>query len=91
MTVRSWCAARRCSRGYWERPAASAEAFDGEWFRTGDLGMVEDGYVRLLGRSTEVIISGGYNVYPAEVEDVLLGAPVGGRSCGGGTGLGRVG
>jgi malonyl-CoA/methylmalonyl-CoA synthetase len=61
--------------GYWERPAASAEAFDGEWFRTGDLGTVEDGYVRLLGRSTEVIITGGYNVYPAEVEDVLLAHP----------------
>ena len=47
----------------------------GGWFCTGDLGVVEDGYVRLLGRSTEVIISGGFNVYPAEVEDVLLGHP----------------
>jgi acyl-CoA synthetase (AMP-forming)/AMP-acid ligase II len=37
--------------------------------------VVEDGYVRLLGRSTDLIISGGYNVYPAEVEDVLLGHP----------------
>jgi len=37
--------------------------------------VVEDGYVRLLGRSTEVVISGGFNVYPAEVEDVLLGHP----------------
>ena len=61
--------------GYWERPAATAESFDGPWFGTGDLGVVEDGYVRLLGRSTELIISGGYNVYPAEVEDVLLGHP----------------
>ncbi len=61
--------------GYWERPAATAESFDDGWFRTGDLGVVEDGYVRLLGRSTELIISGGYNVYPAEVEDVLLGHP----------------
>ncbi len=61
--------------GYWERPAATAQSFDGGWFRTGDLGVVEDGYVRLLGRSTELIISGGYNVYPAEVEDVLLGHP----------------
>ncbi len=61
--------------GYFERPAATAESFDGTWFRTGDLGVVEDGYVRLLGRSTELIISGGYNVYPAEVEDVLLGHP----------------
>ena len=61
--------------GYWERPAATADCFDGAWFRTGDLGVVEEGYVRLLGRSSEVIISGGYNVYPAEVEDVLLGHP----------------
>ncbi len=61
--------------GYWERPAATAGSFDGSWFGTGDLGVVEDGYVRLLGRSTELIISGGYNVYPAEVEDVLLGHP----------------
>ena len=61
--------------GYWERPAATADCFDGPWFRTGDLGVVEDGYVRLLGRSSEVVISGGYNVYPAEVEDVLLGHP----------------
>jgi malonyl-CoA/methylmalonyl-CoA synthetase len=61
--------------GYWERPAATEASFVDGWFRTGDLGVVEDGYVRLLGRSTEVIISGGFNVYPAEVEDVLLGHP----------------
>ena len=61
--------------GYWERPAATAQSFSDGWFRTGDLGVVEDGYVRLLGRSTDLIISGGYNVYPAEVEDVLLGHP----------------
>ncbi len=61
--------------GYWERPAATAESFVDGWFRTGDLGVVEDGYVRLLGRSTDLIISGGYNVYPAEVEDVLLEHP----------------
>jgi len=61
--------------GYWERPAATSECFRDGWFRTGDLGVVEDGYVRLLGRSTDLIISGGYNVYPAEVEDVLLGHP----------------
>jgi malonyl-CoA/methylmalonyl-CoA synthetase len=61
--------------GYWERPAATAASFEGSWFRTGDVGVVDDGYVRLLGRSSEVIISGGYNVYPAEVEDVLLGHP----------------
>jgi len=59
--------------GYWQRPDANAEAFteDG-WFRTGDLGsMDEDGYVRIVGRAKELIISGGYNVYPREIEDVL--------------------
>jgi len=61
--------------GYWERPAATADSFTAGWFRTGDLGTVDDGYVRILGRSTELIVSGGYNVYPAEVEDVLLGHP----------------
>ncbi len=61
--------------GYWERPAATSASFARGWFCTGDLGVVEDGYVRLLGRSTDLIISGGFNVYPAEVEDVLLGHP----------------
>jgi malonyl-CoA/methylmalonyl-CoA synthetase len=60
-------------RGYWERPEATAESFtpDG-WFRTGDLGAVDpDGYLRIEGRAKELIITGGYNVYPREVEDVL--------------------
>jgi acyl-CoA synthetase (AMP-forming)/AMP-acid ligase II len=57
--------------GYFDRPAQTSERFDGEWFVTGDIGVVEDGYIRLLGRVTEVVISGGHNVYPAEVEDVL--------------------
>jgi malonyl-CoA/methylmalonyl-CoA synthetase len=63
--------------GYWERPAATAERFDGQGrLRTGDLGSVDaDGYVTIRGRLTELVISGGYNVYPAEVEDVLLGHP----------------
>ncbi len=59
--------------GYWERPSANAEAFteDG-WFRTGDLGSVdEDGYVAIVGRAKELIISGGFNVYPREVEDLI--------------------
>ncbi|HEV7943046.1 MAG TPA: hypothetical protein VGP17_09625 [Solirubrobacteraceae bacterium] len=63
--------------GYWKRPQATAEAFtpDG-WFRTGDLGALdEDGYLRIVGRSKELIITGGYNVYPREVEDVLRRHP----------------
>jgi acyl-CoA synthetase (AMP-forming)/AMP-acid ligase II len=61
--------------GYFDRPAQTQERFTGGWFRTGDMGVVEAGYLRLLGRVTEVVISGGHNVYPAEVEDVLLGYP----------------
>ncbi len=61
--------------GYFDKPAQTEERFTGGWFTTGDIGVVEDGYIRLLGRVTEVVISGGHNVYPAEVEDVLLRHP----------------
>jgi malonyl-CoA/methylmalonyl-CoA synthetase len=62
---------------YWEQPDATAEAFteDG-WFRTGDLGSVDDdGYLSIIGRSKELIITGGFNVYPREVEEQLLTHP----------------
>jgi malonyl-CoA/methylmalonyl-CoA synthetase len=61
--------------GYLGRPHQSAEAFDRGWFRTGDVGEVDDGYLRLLGRAGDLVISGGFNVYPAEVEDVLARHP----------------
>jgi malonyl-CoA/methylmalonyl-CoA synthetase len=62
--------------GYLHRPEATAEAFDGPWFRTGDLGEVDaDGYLHIVGRSKELIISGGFNVFPREVEDVLRTCP----------------
>jgi malonyl-CoA/methylmalonyl-CoA synthetase len=62
--------------GYWERPEATAESFIDGWFRTGDLASTDpDGYLRILGRSKDLIISGGLNVYPREVEDVLLSSP----------------
>jgi malonyl-CoA/methylmalonyl-CoA synthetase len=63
-------------REYWNRPDATADAFDGGWFRSGDIGAFDDdGYLRIVGRSKELIISGGYNVYPREVEDVLRTHP----------------
>ncbi|MFC6239385.1 AMP-binding protein [Longivirga aurantiaca] len=64
-------------RGYWERPEASAAAFtDDGFFRTGDIGTLDDqGRLRLVGRASELIITGGYNVYPREVEDVLREHP----------------
>jgi malonyl-CoA/methylmalonyl-CoA synthetase len=59
--------------GYYGRPDATAEAFTADgWFRTGDLGELDDdGYLRLVGRSKDLIITGGYNVHPREVEEVL--------------------
>ena len=63
--------------GYWEREEANARAFteDG-WFRTGDLGEIdEDHYLRIVGRARELIISGGYNIYPREIEDALRQHP----------------
>jgi malonyl-CoA/methylmalonyl-CoA synthetase len=61
-------------KGYWGLPQATAEAFDTDgWFNTGDLGHASaDGYYTISGRARELIISGGYNVYPREVEEVLL-------------------
>ena len=60
-------------KGYWNHPDATAEAWTGDgWFKTGDLGFVDvDGYYTLNGRAKELVISGGFNVYPREVEEVL--------------------
>jgi malonyl-CoA/methylmalonyl-CoA synthetase len=59
--------------GYWRNPDATAAAFDGPWFRTGDLGERSvDGYYTLRGRMSDLIISGGFNIYPREIEELLL-------------------
>lgn len=58
--------------GYWGLPDATAEAFRGGWFHTGDLGRVDDeGFITLVDRKKDMIITGGENVYPIEVEQVL--------------------
>ena len=64
-------------KGYWRRPEATAEAIDAEgWFRTGDMGRVdEDGFFFIVDRKKELVIRGGYNVYPREVEEVLYEHP----------------
>jgi malonyl-CoA/methylmalonyl-CoA synthetase len=61
-------------RGYWRRDEATAAAFTADgWFRTGDLAkQSDDGYVTLMGRRSELIISGGFNIYPREIEELLL-------------------
>jgi fatty-acyl-CoA synthase len=62
--------------GYWNNPEATAEAFAGGWFHSGDLvRMDEDGYVWVVDRKKDMIISGGENIYCAEVENVLAGHP----------------
>ncbi|WP_055479950.1 AMP-binding protein [Sphaerimonospora mesophila] len=62
--------------GYWRDPATTAEVLRDGWLRTGDLGQLdEDGYLTLSGRSKELIISGGSNIYPREVEDALTAHP----------------
>jgi len=59
--------------GYWRKPEATAAAFDGGWFKTGDLATrSEDGYYTLQGRRSDLIISGGFNIYPREIEELLL-------------------
>jgi O-succinylbenzoic acid--CoA ligase len=62
--------------GYVDRPEATAQAFQDGWFATGDIGYLdEDGYLYVLDRRADLINSGGENVYPAEVESVLLSHP----------------
>ena len=62
--------------GYWRNPDATAEALRGGWLHTGDVGAMDaDGYLTLKDRSKDVIISGGSNIYPREVEEVLLHHP----------------
>jgi long-chain acyl-CoA synthetase len=59
-------------KGYWNKPEATAEAIRDGWFRTGDMARVDsDGYYYIVDRKKDLIIRGGYNVYPREIEEVL--------------------
>jgi long-chain acyl-CoA synthetase len=64
-------------KGYWRRPDATADAISaGGWFHTGDLGRIdEDGYFFIVDRKKDLIIRGGFNVYPRELEEVLYEHP----------------
>ena len=63
-------------RGYWNQPQATAQALREGWYRTGDLGrMDQEGYFYVVDRLKDMIISGGENIYPAELEKVISGHP----------------
>ena len=68
---------RQVMKGYWNNPEATREAIDEDgWFRTGDIGYLDaDGYLYIHDRVKDMIVSGGENIYPAEVENVLMSHP----------------
>jgi len=71
-----WLRAPNTMKGYWNRPKDSAEALRDGWLHTGDIArMDEDGYLYIMDRKKDMIISGGENIYPAEVEDALRDHP----------------
>jgi len=77
-----WTKSSQNMRGYWRNPEATAQCFpegrgeDGRgWFRTGDAGYLRDGYLYIHDRVKDMIVSGGENIYPAEIENVLMSHP----------------
>jgi long-chain acyl-CoA synthetase len=63
-------------KGYWKNPEETADAFKAGWFHTRDMGTVdEDGYIYIMDRKSDMIISGGFNIYPREVEDIIMAHP----------------
>jgi long-chain acyl-CoA synthetase len=63
-------------KGYYKRPDATAEAFRNGWFHTGDIGIMdEEGFLRIVDRKKDMILRGGYNIYPRELEEVIITHP----------------
>jgi long-chain acyl-CoA synthetase len=63
-------------KGYYKRPRETAEAFRGGWFHTGDIGIMDDeGYLSIVDRKKDMILRGGYNIYPRELEEVIITHP----------------
>lgn len=63
-------------KGYWNRPEETANVMHGDWFKSGDIGVMdEDGFVKIVDRKKEMILVSGFNVYPNEVEDVIASCP----------------
>jgi acyl-CoA synthetase (AMP-forming)/AMP-acid ligase II len=71
-----WIKSPTLMQGYWQRPEANASVFRDGWFDTGDIGCFDaDGYLWITGRAKDMVIRGGENIYPAEIEAVLLEHP----------------
>ena len=71
-----WCRSPGVMRGYWRSPEATAQTLADGWLRTGDIGRLdEDGYLYIVDRKKDLIIRGGFNVYPRDVEDALVRHP----------------
>lgn len=71
-----WVKGPQVMRGYWERPDETANVLEDGWLKTGDVVQMDDeGYVTIVSRKKDVIIAGGFNIYPVEVEDVLFEHP----------------
>lgn len=63
-------------KGYYKRPEATSEAFRNGWFHTGDIGIIdEEGYLAIVDRKKDMILRGGYNIYPRELEEVIITHP----------------
>jgi long-chain acyl-CoA synthetase len=63
-------------KGYYKRPEATAEAFRAGWFHTGDIGVIDDeGYIAIVDRKKDMILRGGYNIYPREIEEIIITHP----------------
>ncbi len=67
-----WVRSKQVMKGYWKNPEATRESIVDGWFRTGDAGYMRDGYLYIHDRVKDMVVSGGENIYPAEIENVLM-------------------
>jgi long-chain acyl-CoA synthetase len=70
-----WVRSKQVMKGYWKNPAATRDAIVDGWFRTGDAGYLREGYLYIHDRVKDMIVSGGENIYPAEIENALMKHP----------------
>jgi long-chain acyl-CoA synthetase len=71
-----WAKGPQVMPGYWNRPDETALVMEGDWFKTGDIGIMdEDGYFKIVDRKKDMILVSGFNVYPNEIEDVVAKHP----------------